>query len=383
MVKCANCGKELPKKQNICPACGKDNTLVQQLRDAKIPKELKHLPLQKIGHRIEKLRAIHEKKKWILASLGVLVIGLIVGVFYFKGQSDPGDVHNFHDDLIEITNANANGNTVTNWANDAYVVPYGSSLYAVSGDDFYCIPMTLETKRVTTHQKGSNLNIIQDTLYFINQDHDNVIEMVDLKTKTTTETKYKANKMIVVGNYIYYTGKDDHSAIHQMRTDFTENKTLTQSGCITFTVTGDWLYYSTNDGIYRVPILGGEVAKVVDGYYRYFMIQDEYIYYRGADEAVYRMMLDGSDKTKVVNEQVNSFALNNHYLFYATKEGGIFKLDMENANVTQLSVDKAKDLQLSKTWVYYRLVENNEGCFVSMDENSNKVIPIYSIKDVK
>ena len=89
--------------------------------------------------------------------------------------------------------------------------------------------------------------------------------------------------LLVSGNYIYFKGKGERSAIYQMKTDFSENKAMTQSGCLTFNIVGDWLYYSTNDGIYKVPSLGGEVAKLIDGYFPYFIATDEFIYYCDAD----------------------------------------------------------------------------------------------------
>ena len=112
-----------------------------------------------------------------------------------------------------------------------------------------------------------------------------------------------------------------------------------------------------------------------------FIATDEFIYYCDADGFVSRMLLNGEDAVTLTNEPVNSFVISDNYMIYATKDGGIFKQDIETKTLTQLSVDKARDLQLSSTWIYYRLVENDTGCFVSIDENSNKVIPVYSIKD--
>lgn len=381
MVKCVNCGKELPKKQNICPECGKDNTLVQQLKDAKIPKELKHIPLQKMSKRIEHIRFFGRQKKMVLAVIFGLVIVAIGGFSWFTHRDEVGNVHNFHDDLVEVTKANANGNSLSNLINGGYLAAYGTDLYTVSENKLYKIAMTLESKQSSEILNVSNLNVMNGTIFYIDHNNQDYITILDTSNKNKNVSKYRADMLLVSGNYVYFKGKGERSAIYQMKTDFSENKAMTQSGCLTFNIVGDWLYYSTNDGIYKVPSLGGEVAKLIDGYFPYFIATDEFIYYCDAAGFVSRMLLNGEDTVTLTNEPVNSFVISDNYMIYATKDGGIFKQDIETKTLTQLSVDKARDLQLSSTWIYYRLVENDTGCFVSIDENSNKVIPVYSIKD--
>lgn len=376
-MKCAKCGQSLPKNEKICPQCHYDHSLVKRLQEAKIPQELRHLSPDRISHHIQRMHFLVERKFQLLL-LGFGLVILAMGYSWFNSQNREGDVHNFHDDIVEVPSTNAGGNIASNWMNGAYVVAYGNDLYVAGKDELYCIPLTLEKKRTATKHHVSGLNIIQDTLYYIDHDAQNKITIVNIPTKERIQSKYSAEQMAVVGNYIYYIDSGYHRNIYQMKTDLSDNRALTQNDCLTFSIVGDWLYYATVDGIYRVPLLGGEVRLLVKGYYPYFNVMDHLIYYLDENGQLLRMKKDGSDQTLLTEDIAGSYVMNNEYIFYTGKEAGIFKYDLKTGIISQLCVDQAIDLQLAGPWIYYRTMDD-EVHFVSMDEKSNQVIPLYSI----
>lgn len=378
-MKCLKCGKRLPKNKTTCPKCGYEHTLEQRLTDQDIPKELSHLSRHKISRQIVRMRQLHHKKYHLLIGC-VLFILLAWGLFlWFQHRDEIGDVHNFHDDLVEMSSSNAAGNTIYNWANGASAVTYGNHIYVAGKDSLYQIPLTLEKRTDVFQADVSGLNLVSDKLYYINHDEENQIQILDILKNEMTSTDYQAKDLAVIGSYIYYMDQNSQ-AIYQAKTDFSENRVLTQSGVLAFSIVGDWLYYSTQEGIYRIPLLGGEVMKLVSGEYRNFQMDDRLIYYLDRSGYINQMKMDGTETKRVVADRMTSFIIHEHYLFYAKKTGGIFKMDLDNGTITQLSVDRAFGLQLAGSWIYYQMDEE-EGSFVSIDEKSHQAIPLYSIPE--
>lgn len=378
-MKCIHCGQELPADSYICPNCGKDNNLEELLKEAKIPSELDHLSYHQIVSRIKRIHLI--KKKYLVAFVAVLF--LFVAYIFIREKKSYLDlsknIYNFHDDLVEKSSMNAAGNSNSNLANGGQLVMYGHQMYVSSDGKLYCINLSLNQKSVVANQTCQYLNIVQDTLFYIDPNQDNAIVVMNLLTNTSTTTKVKAKSLMVVGDYLYYLEAGSHGAIYQMKTDFTSQKVLTQRGCKMFNIVSDWLYYTTDDGLYRVPVLGGEVAKVEEGQYNHFVISDQIFYYLNASNQICKTSFDGHGPGKIVEDSVSDFVVTNRYLYYAKKDAGVFKQSLETGEIVQLSTERAHALQIAGSWIYYQLVDSDEGRFVTIDENSETVTPVFTI----
>lgn len=379
-MKCINCGHELAEGQHICPVCGQDHTLEKLLKEADIPQELDHLSLRQIGKHIRRLRFLMQKKFIVLLGIVVISVGIFFSSHWIYQKRHPNPIHNFHDDLVEAVSTNAVGNSNANIVNGGTLVLYGNQLYAASEGKLYCISLALDEKRITQIQFAKSMNIVQDTMYYINSE-DNTVMVVDILKKNVVPTKIQALQLMAVGNYLYYLESGSHRAIYQVKNDFSESRALTQSDCLMFCVVDDWLYYSTKDAIYRVPVMGGEVTKLVEGYYSDFVVHNQMIYYQDAIGKVYRMKTDGSNEALLVDTPVTCFMVTDRYLFYASADAGIFRQSLETDELNQLSTDKAVGLQIAGSWIYYRISGSDEGYFVSVDSKSEGKTPIYSIKD--
>lgn len=381
-MKCRKCGAPLEQNNRICPQCGYDNTLENLLKNADIPKELKHLSVGQIGKHMRLLHFLSKRKYVVLISMLAILL-VFLGVQVAQRHHRTEAVHNFHDDLIDTISTNAYGNDACNLTNEGLLVIYGNDAYVSSQDQLYRVSLALDQKSLLLSDTVSYLNVTQDQLYYLSQEQDQSIMTYNLKNHAVTKSNIRALSLMVVGDYVYYLEEGSHRAVYQTKKDFSERKKLTQSECLMFTISGDWLYYSTDQGIYRVPLMGGEVAKIAEGYYPKFVVLNQMIYYLDpVNSDIMRMKIDGSQVIKLVDDPVSSFTLTERYLVYARKDGGIYKQRLDNGQLSQLSTDRAKSLQTSGVWIYYQLSDGSkEGRFVTIDENSDVITPVYAIKD--
>lgn len=384
-MKCSNCGHELPKGLPRCPYCGHDVVLEEKIKKVGLPRELYHLSIRKIVKRVNTWQFITRYKKWLIA-IGVIVL-LVIGqtLFVSKKKIYQESPHNFHDDLIESTTLNALGNLTSNNINNGIAVVDEDEVIVSSENHIYHIPLALSFKKpISKNEKATDLNVGENKLYFISGKYDHVIACSD-KKRSIHYTDIAAKQLVLVGHYLYYIADDHHNAIYRIDTDFENKKELTQGNCLSFNVINDWLYYATDTALYRVPLAGGEVEKIVDGYYSYFMIVDRIIYYRDTISGkIYRMNIDGSNPFVVCDENVSNYLATEDYLYFAKASGGIFKQRLATGEVTQLTTDKANHIQLLGSWLYYQIDDHtNEGRFVSVDEKSTTETPVYSIPDSK
>lgn len=384
-MKCSNCGNQLPKGLQRCPYCGHDVVLEEKIKKVELPHELYHLSIRKLVKKVNTWQLVTRHKKWFIA-IGLMIL-LVFGhsLFFSKKKIYQESPHNYHDDLIDSTTMNALGNLTSNNVNDGIAVVDEDEVIVASENHVYQIPLALSSKSMLLkNEMASDLNVGANKLYFISGKYDRTIACSD-KKNNVSYSEIKAKQLVLVGNYLYYLADDQHRVICRMDTNFDNQKELTQGNCLNFNVVNDWLYYATDTALYRVPLAGGEVEKIIDGYYSYFMIVDRIIYYRDSISGkIYRMNIDGTNSFVVCEENVSCFLATERYLFFAKTSGGIFKQRLATGEVTQLTIDQATQIQLVGSWLYYQINDqSNEGRFVSVDEKSTTETPVYTIPDSK
>ncbi len=381
MMKCRQCGTELEKNNKTCPHCGYVHSLDHILKEIKIPNELKHLSTKQIKLHLDRQQFI-SKRRYILIGIVVFLIGFINLFFYFRNPNTNRTVTNFHDDLIEITSTNAAGNSVANIVNGGRLIQYGNDIYVTDDTGVYKINITLNKAERLLNTKASYLNFTDHGFYYIDKKDSNLVCLYDFNSKSVSKLNIHATQIVSVGNYLYYLEDNMNRAIYQYDKTTTSSKKMTQSACVQFKIIGDWLYFTTDDGFFQMPILGGEIMKLSSDPLNHFMVEDQTIFYIDKiTNYIQTIKKDGSQKTTLIKSESDCFLLYDQYMFYTLIDGGLMKLDRETGIVTQITSETANNLHIAGTWIYY-LNENNEGRFVSIDENNEMITPISVIPTV-
>ena len=388
-MKCSKCQKNLPKDVYVCPYCGHENQPKnKRLSIEDIPSELAHLSIAQLQKRIKKLNMLDHYKMVILGAIVVLVV-----IFVILGISRPRwknqTVNNFHDDITEISNVNAAGNAAFNITNGGNIVLAGESIYMTDKDGLvYKGDLGLTEKELLLSSHVTSLNIHEDELWFVDQDHDNALSKYNLSSGMTQTSTYKGRQLYVIGNYAYYINEDDFDAVYYVGLSLRQPATkLTASNVRDFTISGDWVYYTLSDGIYRIPILGGEQQKLSSQQAEKLYVYNGTVYYIDAvnHQLVSLRMINGQEEyTTLVETQVESFVVANDYVYYIdmAQNNALYKLSLSTKESTALNAGSSSHLQLVSSWLYYYDSGADQFCFTTIDENALNTTNLNDIEEI-
>lgn len=94
LIKCRGCGQMISDKAECCPKCGSPVVLFEE--EPEVEQEKDEV---EAGYEYEEEETVDRRKYWIIASVAVVVLLLVVGVWAFLGKSDA----QANDDVVEIT----------------------------------------------------------------------------------------------------------------------------------------------------------------------------------------------------------------------------------------------------------------------------------------
>ncbi len=370
-MKCPSCHQEISADSTVCPYC-----------QAKIelPRELKNMGPERLEKRLHWWSTIGQHKHRFFYWGGVLLLVVTVGLglfYYFNIATADRPPRDFHDHLVTLKAVNDTGNEPSNLLNGGVLAKSGETLYVYENGQVYRCSYALDLKQSLWRGEAGMLNVIRDRIYYVDG-KDQTIKCVDLNGKSETNLKIQAAGLLAVGDHLFYTDLDSR-AVYMSDLLGEDKRLMAPDGTLCFGVDGDWLYYSNQKGLYKVPLRGGSVMPLAEGSsFAGFVAQDNWVYYQ-KDGALVRLNLDDQRKTVLVDGAVSSFALSGQDLFYSSTSAGVYRLELDNGHLTQLSTAKAESLEAAGTWIYYRLTSGQDGFFVSVDPNNYLEVPLYAI----
>ncbi len=139
---------------------------------------------------------------------------------------------------------------------------------------------------------------------------------------------------------------------------------------------GDWVYYvNTRFGweIYKMRHDGSEKQKVVDGTAFSISVLGEWIYFT-SDNGINRVKLNGTEKSHLSSSQSQWIFATKDYLYYLSgyRSGNIMRMTHDGKNPTVISKDTCRDVNYSDGRFYYTC--GNGICSVKTDGTDRKVI---------
>ena len=93
----------------------------------------------------------------------------------------------------------------------------------------------------------------------------------------------------------------------------------------------DYIYFSTNDGIYRMNTNGADINKLSSYVANALAMYGGYTIYFSTNDGIYRMNTNGADIDKLSSYVANALTISNYgYIFFSTDDG-IYRMD-QNGN---------------------------------------------------
>lgn len=141
---------------------------------------------------------------------------------------------------------------------------------------------------------------------------------------TTPSNAAQHSRVTAQGDWLYYTSK---GGVYKMRKDGTGRQRLCDYGAVSLNVVGEWLYFTngTVGGIYKMKINGTEETKLssVTSYLVY--VEGDWIYYTSkfSGGQIYKMKTDGSSVTKLTQDSCREYIVKGQYIYYVNSSNSV------------------------------------------------------------
>ena len=170
--------------------------------------------------------------------------------------------------ILSSANTPELGNSSSTLNNNGYICSYNETLFFrnVNGDEYLYKKDKSGEKICLIEKKAFSINVLDDYIYFISDDHNNAICRIDIDggnfTILSEDTSYL---LLVTNDCIYYTDEEGH--LYQLSLDGKELKNISDEYCAWINVYRDYIIYSSfadNLQIRGVNINTGETVQIAD-----------------------------------------------------------------------------------------------------------------------
>ena len=175
-----------------------------------------------------------------------------------------------------------------------------------------------------------------------NKDSDTIIEEVKENQDSTIVEEDKASKT------------DSATSAEQILDDSTSiseyvNGNLVNDSLIT--KQGDWLYYSLEDGIYKINIDGTEEQKLCDNSGISIIVANDWVYFKS--QGVYRVKTDGTELEQISDiAKAGTFHIVDDKIYYCLE----YKMDLDGSSCEQIYDKNAASgytINVVDGWIYF------------------------------
>ena len=170
----------------------------------------------------------------------------------------------------------------------------------------------------------------------------------------------------VLGDWIYYSNRDDNNRIYKIKTDGSGRATLTDGGSWFVTVVEDWIYYISEDNHYqlaKIDLNGNNKTIISEDSAWFINIADGWIYYtnRSDQDKIYRIKTDGSERTAVSSYAACCINIYDGQIFHSNEQDGskLYSIKLDGTEETALTDHPAWFINVADGWVYYVNEEDN------------------------
>ena len=154
---------------------------------------------------------------------------------------------------------------------------------------------------------------------------------------------------------------------------------------------GKWTYYMEFDdnepsGIYRVKTNGEKTQKIIDGYYLYLNVLDNYIYCleKDEDEKQYNLVkikTNGNKKETLAKNIDNATVTVSGDRVYYFKDGNFYSIKTNGSNKEKISDKDIKYYEVCNNLIYYIYENEGDSYIAKMKINGDNNTRIGKLED--
>ncbi len=314
--------------------------------------------------------------KWVLVALLTATAIFVFGTYYYSKN------HVSFNKESEI--GNSNGNIY----NGGLFCQQDTTIYFTNDYDdgaLYSMNSLCENMNKISVDKAVYINSDDRYIYYVKADsllensskanmrynNGGVYRMNNNGTFLKNITSNPASNLILFGNYLYYQQYyvPDGMSLARTKLDATDNRILTHSSAIPYTVQdGTFYYYPLNKPQIKGILLDSFTTHVkYKASYQYPIAFGDYIYYINPSDKnyIYRMKKDGTDPTKLISESCATYNITNtgKYLYYQVgngKSNRISRLNLETMKKETVAKGSYRNIFVTDYYVFFNNYEHTK-----------------------
>ncbi|MEN2775002.1 DUF5050 domain-containing protein [Acetivibrio clariflavus] len=211
-----------------------------------------------------------------------------------------------------------------------------------------------------------NFTIYDDSVYYINSTDGKIVVLKTNGSDKRVLENTNANWNIIgFKDWIFYTSND---GIYRVKNDGSKLEKISDILAHTLTVYGDNIYFSSNyenqEGLYKADLNGKNAIRIYNKAVNYFSIYKNNIFFSNIDDnyCLYKIATDGSNLEKVRSSNkdiiisTGTFDIFNGELYFTNEslenESYLFKLNIDTNNLTKLSKIEATTIKVFNQYIY-------------------------------
>ncbi|NLP13269.1 MAG: DUF5050 domain-containing protein [Clostridium sp.] len=314
-----------------------------------------------------------------IASIAVACIFMIIGIYAFLNISG----------IIPFKNLNPN----MYFSPFLAIAEYDNKLYFQNFKDGRKLySMDLDGNNIAKINNDSILNftIYNNDIYYINSTDGKIVVLKTDGTHKKVLENTNANRNIAVfGDWIFYTSDD---GIYRIKSDGAHNEKISDIIVHTLCVYGENVYFSSGnenqEGLYKAGLDGKNIVKIYAKTVSGFSVYENNIYFCNIYDnyCLYRIAADGSKIEKLKSNgkdiliSTGAFDIFNDEIYFINESFEntcyLFKMDLDTANLTKLAEIEATTIKVFEKNIYlYHPSYNGRLYRLSTYENNLEEIP--------
>ena len=245
------------------------------------------------------------------------------------------------------------GNSSVNMLNGTFAITHTNGpLYLSDKTGVYAID-SIGARSYITYDEASEIFMLENEKYYIKKS-DGLLYGLN----GTPICKMRASKFVPVGNYIYFISPDA-SGIYRVPTEG-GNAVLLIEGNTTMPVSsGKYIYYTTQDGIYKYDIIEESVQKIYDGTVSAFSITNSRLYFKDADGFLVTASNDGSNAVRITKEPIDKYCNYGFDAFVYTKSDGVYKTNLSSKFTIRISDGTFDRINTYNNYIFLKDFDGN------------------------
>lgn len=137
---------------------------------------------------------------------------------------------------------------------------------------------------------------------------------------TTPSNAIEYGRVAAQGDWVYFVNNKFGWEIYKMRHDGSEKQRVAEGTAFTLNVLGEWIYFTSDNGINRVKLNGTEKTRLSPSESQWIFVTEDYLYYLSGYNSgnIMRMTHDGKNPTVISKDTCRDVNFDNGRFYYTS-----------------------------------------------------------------